>query len=96
MSGLAASPRAPPPPPLPQIELYSHVPVFPAITRQLKFWDFNLCAVYLLDAHFAVDVSKVRGAMSRGAIEGLGDSWIVAAATLNVFWPSYLGMFFVA
>eukprot|EP00240_Pyramimonas_obovata_P015596 CAMPEP_0118937892 /NCGR_PEP_ID=MMETSP1169-20130426/24075_1 /TAXON_ID=36882 /ORGANISM="Pyramimonas obovata, Strain CCMP722" /LENGTH=275 /DNA_ID=CAMNT_0006881655 /DNA_START=241 /DNA_END=1065 /DNA_ORIENTATION=+ len=41
-----------------QIELYSHVPVFRSFVDSLRMWDFNLCAVYLLDANFVNDASK--------------------------------------
>mmetsp|Transcript_4409 Transcript_4409/g.8325 ORF Transcript_4409/g.8325 Transcript_4409/m.8325 type:complete len:291 (+) Transcript_4409:150-1022(+) len=41
-----------------QIELYSHVPVFRSFVDTLRMWDFNLCAVYLLDANFVNDGSK--------------------------------------
>jgi hypothetical protein len=33
-----------------QIELYSHIPVLRSFVDQLKRWDFNVCAVYLLDS----------------------------------------------
>mmetsp|Transcript_13361 Transcript_13361/g.22556 ORF Transcript_13361/g.22556 Transcript_13361/m.22556 type:complete len:286 (+) Transcript_13361:132-989(+) len=41
-----------------QIELYSHVPVFRSFVDALRLWDFNLCAVYLLDVNFVNDASK--------------------------------------
>lgn len=40
-----------------QIELFSHVPVLRAFVDQLKNWDFNICAVYILDAQ--VEIAKV-------------------------------------
>ena len=33
-----------------QIELYSHIPVLRTFVDQLKRWDFNVCAVYMLDS----------------------------------------------
>ncbi|GBG60923.1 hypothetical protein CBR_g16045 [Chara braunii] len=48
-----------------QIELYSHVPILRTFVDQLKRWDFNICAVYLLDAQFASDVAKfISGCMA--------------------------------
>eukprot|EP00850_Spirogloea_muscicola_P011405 SM000070S21371 [mRNA] locus=s70:505834:508576:- [translate_table: standard] len=41
-----------------QIELYSHVPVLRTFVDQLRRWDFQICAVYLLDSQFASDVTK--------------------------------------
>lgn len=37
-----------------QIELYSHIPVLRTFVDQLKRWDFNVCAVYLLDSQVAL------------------------------------------
>ncbi|EFJ06287.1 hypothetical protein SELMODRAFT_135734, partial [Selaginella moellendorffii] len=48
-----------------QIELYTHIPVFKSLVEQLKRWDFNLCAVYLLDSQFVSDVTKyISGCLS--------------------------------
>lgn len=49
-----------------QIELYTHIPVLPNIVRHLQGQlNFSLCAVYLLEAPFVVDVSKFfSGALS--------------------------------
>ncbi|GLJ42384.1 hypothetical protein SUGI_0877860 [Cryptomeria japonica] len=41
-----------------QIELYSHFPVFRAFVDQLKHWNYNVCAVYLLDSQFLSDITK--------------------------------------
>uniref|UniRef100_A0AC35GAS3 GPN-loop GTPase 3 n=1 Tax=Panagrolaimus sp. PS1159 TaxID=55785 RepID=A0AC35GAS3_9BILA len=41
-----------------QIELYSHMNVMRTIVDALKSWDFNICAVFLLDSQFMVDVDK--------------------------------------
>lgn len=41
-----------------QIELYSHIPVLRAFVDQLKNWDFQVCAVYLLDCQFVSDMAK--------------------------------------
>eukprot|EP00897_Mesotaenium_endlicherianum_P002675 jgi/Mesen1/2435/ME000157S01569 len=41
-----------------QIELYSHIPVLRLFVDQLRRWDFNVCAVYLLDSQFVSDVTK--------------------------------------
>ncbi|CAM6109943.1 unnamed protein product [Calypogeia fissa] len=48
-----------------QIELYSHIPVLRTFVDQLKRWDFNVCAVYLLDSQFVSDVTKyISGCMA--------------------------------
>ncbi|SCW04114.1 LAFE_0H06238g1_1 [Lachancea fermentati] len=49
-----------------QIELYTHIPVLPTIVRHLQNQlNFNLCAVYLLEAPFVIDTSKFfSGALS--------------------------------
>uniref|UniRef100_A0A6B2LD66 GPN-loop GTPase 3 n=1 Tax=Arcella intermedia TaxID=1963864 RepID=A0A6B2LD66_9EUKA len=41
-----------------QIELYSHIPVMNKVVNLLKDLGFNLCCVYLLDAHFMSDNNK--------------------------------------
>lgn len=44
-----------------QIELYTHVPVLPALVKHLTrtgALDINLCAAYLLEATFVVDKAK--------------------------------------
>lgn len=49
-----------------QIELYTHVPVLPAVVKHLQqSLNFNLCATYLIEAPFIVDTSKFfSGALS--------------------------------
>ncbi|SCV04070.1 LANO_0G07976g1_1 [Lachancea nothofagi CBS 11611] len=49
-----------------QIELYTHIPVLPAIARHLQTQlNFSLCATYLLEAPFVIDSSKFfSGALS--------------------------------
>jgi GPN-loop GTPase len=42
-----------------QIELYSHVNVMAKVAQALVAADFNLCAVYLLDATFVTDAAKL-------------------------------------
>ncbi|CAM9263982.1 unnamed protein product [Scytosiphon promiscuus] len=51
-----------------QVELYSHVPVMRNVLDQLKAilqsWNYNVCAVFLLDATFITDPAKfVSGAL---------------------------------
>jgi len=41
-----------------QIELYTHIPVLPALTKHLSDMGFNLCATYLLEAPFVLDPHK--------------------------------------
>ncbi|KAK6580289.1 hypothetical protein PZA11_007311 [Diplocarpon coronariae] len=44
-----------------QIELYTHIPILPALVRHLTrtgALDINLCAAYLLEATFVVDRAK--------------------------------------
>ena len=40
-----------------QIELYSHIPVLRTFVDQLKRWDFNVCAVYMLDSQVSTPSS---------------------------------------
>lgn len=49
-----------------QIELYTHVPVLPAIVKHLqRSLNFNLCATYMIEAPFIVDLLKFfSGALS--------------------------------
>lgn len=49
-----------------QIELYTHIPVLPAIVRHLQTsCNFSLCAAYLLEAPFVIDQAKFfSGALS--------------------------------
>eukprot|EP00904_Undaria_pinnatifida_P013703 jgi/Undpi1/9463/HiC_scaffold_27.g11920.m1 len=47
-----------------QVELYSHVPVMRSVLDQLKMWNYNVCAIFLLDATFITDPAKfVSGAL---------------------------------
>ncbi|CAM9374681.1 unnamed protein product [Laminaria digitata] len=47
-----------------QVELYSHVPVMRNVLDQLKMWNYNVCAIFLLDATFITDPAKfVSGAL---------------------------------
>lgn len=42
-----------------QIELYTHIPILPAIVRHLtRHLNFSLCATYLLEAPFVIDRPK--------------------------------------
>lgn len=42
-----------------QIELYTHVPILPALSKHLRTrHDFSLCAAYLLESTFVVDKAK--------------------------------------
>jgi len=42
-----------------QIELYTHVPILPILSRHLRIrHDFSLCAAYLLESTFIVDKAK--------------------------------------
>jgi len=41
-----------------QIELYGHLPVMRNLVDALKSWDFNICAVFLLDSQFLLDAFK--------------------------------------
>eukprot|EP01018_Ginkgo_biloba_P024305 Gb_15527 [translate_table: standard] len=41
-----------------QIELYSHIPVLRTFVDQLRRWNYNVCAVYLLDSQFVSDITK--------------------------------------
>lgn len=49
-----------------QIELYTHVPVFPTVVKHLQTQlNFSLCATYLIEASFVIDTSKFfSGALS--------------------------------
>lgn len=41
-----------------QIELYTHIPILPALARHLETLGFKLCATYLLESPFIVDKPK--------------------------------------
>lgn len=41
-----------------QIELYTHMDVMKRMAQQLLSWNFNVCAVFVLDAGYMVDASK--------------------------------------
>ena len=48
-----------------QIELYTHIPVMRHIVDTLRSWNFNLCAIFTVDAQFMVEASKfVSGVLS--------------------------------
>lgn len=42
-----------------QVELYSHVPVMKRVAGMLQRYGFNVCGVYLVDALFVTDASKL-------------------------------------
>ena len=42
-----------------QIELYSHIPVMKHVCNALRTAGFNVCGVYLVDATFVTDASKL-------------------------------------
>ncbi|CCG85003.1 protein of unknown function [Taphrina deformans PYCC 5710] len=41
-----------------QIELYTHIPILPALARHLEQLNFRLCATYLLESPFVIDKPK--------------------------------------
>lgn len=41
-----------------QIELYTHIPILPALARHLEQLGFKLCATYLLESPFIIDKPK--------------------------------------
>lgn len=41
-----------------QIELYTHIPILPALARHLEQLGFRLCATYLLESPFVIDKPK--------------------------------------
>uniref|UniRef100_A0AC34R7D6 GPN-loop GTPase 3 n=1 Tax=Panagrolaimus sp. JU765 TaxID=591449 RepID=A0AC34R7D6_9BILA len=41
-----------------QIELYSHMTVMRTIVDAIRSWGFNICAVFLLDSQFMIDIDK--------------------------------------
>lgn len=48
-----------------QIELWTHEPVMKKIVKLLESWEFKMCSIYLLDAHFVTDASKfISGALN--------------------------------
>lgn len=64
-----------------QIELYTHFPVLPAIVRHLQnHLNFNLCAVYLLEASFVVDTSK----FFSGALSAMSAMMMLELPHINV------------
>uniref|UniRef100_A0A0N5AXM1 GPN-loop GTPase 3 n=1 Tax=Syphacia muris TaxID=451379 RepID=A0A0N5AXM1_9BILA len=63
-----------------QIELYSHLPIMRQLVDALKSWDFNLCATFLLDTHFVLDVDKFLG----GALTTLSTMVALEIPSVNV------------
>lgn len=48
-----------------QIELFTHAPVLRKLADSLTAWDVRACAIYVLDSHFASDVTKfISGTMA--------------------------------
>jgi len=48
-----------------QIELYTHMEVMKTIVKQLESWNFRVCGIYTIDAHFLTDGTKfIAGALS--------------------------------
>ncbi|XP_021959362.1 GPN-loop GTPase 3 [Folsomia candida] len=41
-----------------QIELYTHMDTMQRFVKQLQDWDFRLCGIYTIDAHFLTDGNK--------------------------------------
>ncbi|XP_071552883.1 GPN-loop GTPase 3-like isoform X1 [Panulirus ornatus] len=41
-----------------QIELYTHMDVMKRLVHHLHSWDFNLCAVFVLDSVYMIDAAK--------------------------------------
>ncbi len=39
-------------------QLYTHIPIMKKILRQLEDWNYKLCGVFILDAHFVDFPSK--------------------------------------
>uniref|UniRef100_A0A6G3MH05 GPN-loop GTPase 3 n=1 Tax=Henneguya salminicola TaxID=69463 RepID=A0A6G3MH05_HENSL len=44
-----------------QVELYTHMPSFRILLEHLKYNDFNVCAMYMIDSQFMVDPCKFIG-----------------------------------
>ncbi|XP_045128004.1 GPN-loop GTPase 3-like isoform X2 [Portunus trituberculatus] len=41
-----------------QIELYTHMDVMKRLVEQLQAWDFQVCAIFVLDAGYMVDAAR--------------------------------------
>lgn len=41
-----------------QIELYTHMDTIRRLVQQLQGWNFNLCAIFLVDSQFMIDGAK--------------------------------------
>lgn len=41
-----------------QIELYTHMDTMKRFVKQLQDWDFRVCGIYTIDAHFLTDSHK--------------------------------------
>lgn len=41
-----------------QIELYTHLTAMKKLVKQLQDWNFNICAVFLVDVQFMTDAAK--------------------------------------
>ncbi|TKR64391.1 hypothetical protein L596_024934 [Steinernema carpocapsae] len=63
-----------------QIELYSHLPVMRQLVDALKSWDFNICAVFLLDTHFVLEAEKFLA----GALTTLSTMVALEVQSVNV------------
>eukprot|EP00745_Piridium_sociabile_P001501 TRINITY_DN109215_c0_g2_i1.p1 TRINITY_DN109215_c0_g2~~TRINITY_DN109215_c0_g2_i1.p1 ORF type:complete len:280 (-),score=88.01 TRINITY_DN109215_c0_g2_i1:47-886(-) len=46
-----------------QIELYTHIPAVRQLVERLQQWNFRLCGVFLLDAQFLLEPSKLVSGM---------------------------------
>ncbi|GMR42658.1 hypothetical protein PMAYCL1PPCAC_12853, partial [Pristionchus mayeri] len=63
-----------------QIELYSHLPIMKEIVNTFKSWDYNVCTLFMIDAHFVLEPEK----LIAGALTALSSMISLETAAINV------------
>jgi GTPase SAR1 family protein len=64
-----------------QIELYTHMNIMQKLVEQLQRMDFRICAVFILDSHFASDLSKYFS----GVLVALSTIVNMEVSSINIF-----------
>ncbi|GMT20550.1 hypothetical protein PFISCL1PPCAC_11847 [Pristionchus fissidentatus] len=63
-----------------QIELYSHLPIMKEIVTTFKSWDYNVCTLFMIDAHFVLEPEK----LIAGALTALSSMVSLETSAVNV------------
>uniref|UniRef100_A0A7E4VKR0 GPN-loop GTPase 3 n=1 Tax=Panagrellus redivivus TaxID=6233 RepID=A0A7E4VKR0_PANRE len=63
-----------------QIELYSHMTVMRTVVDKIRSWNFNVCAVFILDSQFMIDVDKFMA----GALTALSTLMVLECSAICV------------